>query len=193
MKLKHINSYDELDKQLTGGGNKFLLIYKNGAEQSACALNSIEEISGDSKTELLAVDVDVVRDVHPVYGITTAPNLLEFLDGSLVNVYKGCQTKTFYETLFSGKKFSMKGKEEQGPAKRVIVYTTPTCSWCNTLKTYLNENKISFTEINIASNPSKAEEMIRKSGQQGVPQTDINGNMIIGFDKTKINKLLDIR
>ena len=193
MNLKHIKSYAELEKELTKEGDKFLLIYKNGADQSACALNAIQGLSREGLPELLAVDVADVRDVHLVFGISTAPSLLEFSNGALVNVYKGCQTESFYETLFSGERFSKTEMEEQSPAKRVIVYTTPACSWCRTLKMYLNENKVNYTEIDVASNFAKAEEMVRKSGQQGVPQTDINGNMIIGFDKIRIKQLLDIR
>jgi len=73
------------------------------------------------------------------------------------------------------------------------VYTTPTCTWCNTIKTYFKEKNINFTEINVAADPSRAEEMVRKSGQQGVPQTDINGQVVVGFDKQRINELLEIR
>ena len=77
-------------------------------------------------------------------------------------------------------------------AKNVTVYTTPTCSWCTTVKRYLNENGIHYREIDVAADQKAAEEMVKKSGQQGVPQTDINGQVVVGYDKTKINMLLGI-
>ena len=77
--------------------------------------------------------------------------------------------------------------------RQVTVFTTPTCSWCTTLKTYLNEHQVSYREVNVASDTAQAEAMVRKSGQQGVPQTEINGQMIVGFDKARINQLLEIK
>ena len=73
------------------------------------------------------------------------------------------------------------------------MYSTPTCTWCTTLKSYLDQKQIRYREINVASDTSAAEAMVRKSGQQGVPQTEINGQMIVGFDKIRINQLLEIK
>ena len=82
---------------------------------------------------------------------------------------------------------------EKGKSKQVIVYTTPTCTWCTTLKTYLDQHQVRYRELNVAADGSAAEAMVRKSGQQGVPQTEINGQMIVGFDKARINQLLEIK
>jgi glutaredoxin-like YruB-family protein len=81
---------------------------------------------------------------------------------------------------------------EEKPSKNVVVYTTPTCSWCTTVKRHLQENGIQYREINVAADQKAAEEMVRKSGQQGVPQTEINGQIVVGFDKTRINSLLGL-
>ncbi|MBU2554283.1 MAG: NrdH-redoxin, partial [Bacteroidetes bacterium] len=72
-------------------------------------------------------------------------------------------------------------------------YSTPSCSWCNTLKTHLKKNGIRFTDIDVSRDQKAAEAMVHRSGQQGVPQTDINGEMIVGFDKARINTLLGIQ
>lgn len=193
MKTRGINSYSELELSLNSAGNIFLLIYKKDAEQSICALQRLESVNNNQAEEILIVDVTSVSDIHPKFGITSAPSLLQFVDGELKNVYKGCQTESFYTSAISGNGFATFSETEGKKAKRVIVYTTPTCSWCTTLKTYLNENNIRYTEVNIASDPAKAEEMVRRSGQQGVPQTEIDGNMIVGFDKNRINELLELR
>lgn len=76
--------------------------------------------------------------------------------------------------------------------KRVIVFSTPTCSWCRKLKSYLKKNKIRFKDINVAKNQKAAKDMMRKSGQKGVPQMWINNKPIVGFDKNKIDNLLNI-
>lgn len=74
----------------------------------------------------------------------------------------------------------------------VIVYSTPTCSFCHQLKEYLTENKIEFEDIDVSSDNDKAQEMIHKSGQMGVPVLDVDGEIVIGFDKKKINEILKI-
>ena len=56
----------------------------------------------------------------------------------------------------------------------------------------MDHHGIRYREINVAADQKAAEEMVRKSGQQGVPQTDINGQIVVGFDKTKLNSLLGI-
>jgi glutaredoxin-like YruB-family protein len=72
----------------------------------------------------------------------------------------------------------------------VTVYSTPTCPWCTRVKDYLERKEVSFKEINVASDHQGADEMIRKSGQRGVPVVDINGNIVIGFDQAAIDKFL---
>ncbi|MBN2545375.1 MAG: glutathione S-transferase N-terminal domain-containing protein [Spirochaetes bacterium] len=72
----------------------------------------------------------------------------------------------------------------------VKIYTTPSCGYCSMAKSYLRERHISFTEYNVASDQRKAEELVHKTGQYGVPVIEINGRMIIGFNKEKIDRLL---
>lgn len=75
----------------------------------------------------------------------------------------------------------------------VIVYSTPTCSFCNAAKRYLRERSIPFRDIDISKDTKAAAEMVRKTGQQGVPVIDVNGKIIVGFDKPKLNAALGIR
>jgi glutaredoxin 3 len=76
--------------------------------------------------------------------------------------------------------------------KIIKVYATPTCPYCHMAKDFLKENKIKFEDIDVSENEEKANEMIEKSGQMGVPVIDIDGEIIVGFDKEKIKKLLKI-
>ncbi|MDK2800638.1 MAG: glutaredoxin 3 [Clostridiales bacterium] len=74
----------------------------------------------------------------------------------------------------------------------VIVYSTPTCPWCHKVKDYLKSNSIPFQDINVAEDRNGAVEMIKKSGQRGVPVLDIDGTIVIGFDKENIDELLNL-
>ena len=78
-------------------------------------------------------------------------------------------------------------------AKKVTVYSTPTCPFCIRAKQFLKDNNIQFTDIDVSSDQIKAQEMIEKSGQMGVPVIDIEGEIIVGFDKEKIKEALGIK
>ena len=75
----------------------------------------------------------------------------------------------------------------------VKVYSTPMCPWCHRAKEYLREKKIEFEDIDVSSNQQAAQEMIKKSGQMGVPVLDIDGKIIIGFNVGAINDALNIK
>jgi glutaredoxin 3 len=75
----------------------------------------------------------------------------------------------------------------------VKVYSTPTCPWCQKTKEFLKQNKIKFRNIDVSTNKKVAQEMIKKSGQQGVPVVDIDGEITVGFDEAKLKKLLKIK
>lgn len=72
----------------------------------------------------------------------------------------------------------------------VKIYSTPSCGYCNKAKAYFKANKIAFTDYNVASDQRKAEEMVRKSGQMGVPVIDINGRIIVGFNQSEVDRAL---
>jgi len=75
---------------------------------------------------------------------------------------------------------------------KIKIYSTPTCPYCVTLKEFLKEKGIEFEDLNVASDAQAREEMVKKSGQMGVPVVDIDGEIVIGFDKERISKLLNI-
>ncbi len=81
---------------------------------------------------------------------------------------------------------------ETKPQPRVIVFSTPTCSFCNMAKKYFREKGIKFKDIDVSRDPIAARDMVRRSGQQGVPVIDIGGKIVVGFDRPKIDKFLGI-
>jgi len=84
-------------------------------------------------------------------------------------------------------------KEKKKKKNRVIVFSTPTCSYCNMAKQYFRRNKIRFKDVDVSRDEAAARDLVRRTGQMGVPVIDINGKLIVGFDKPQINRLLDIK
>ncbi len=79
------------------------------------------------------------------------------------------------------------------PQPKVVIFTTPTCSFCRLAKQYFNEKRVRYTEIDVSRDQRAAQDMLRRTGQMGVPVILINNRPIVGFDKPKINQLLGIR
>jgi glutaredoxin-like YruB-family protein len=75
----------------------------------------------------------------------------------------------------------------------IKVYSTPTCVYCRTLKEYLVKNNVEYIDIDVSKDEKLLQEMIKISGQMGVPVVDIDGEVIVGFDKNKIDKLAKIK
>ena len=78
-------------------------------------------------------------------------------------------------------------------AKKIILYGTAECQWCHRTREFFKEHNIKFKDINVGENDKALHEMIKKSGQQGVPVIDIDGKIIVGYDEEKLRELLKIK
>jgi len=74
----------------------------------------------------------------------------------------------------------------------ILIYTTSICVFCKKAKEFFKEHKIDYKEVDVGNNAKAAQEMVNKSGQMGVPVIDINGKIIVGFDKALLMKELKI-
>jgi len=72
----------------------------------------------------------------------------------------------------------------------VKVYSTPTCPYCRQAKDYLKEKGVDFTDLNVATDIEARNEMVKKSGQMGVPVIEFDGNIVIGFNRAKLDQLI---
>jgi len=72
----------------------------------------------------------------------------------------------------------------------IKIYSTPQCPWCVLAKSYFKEKNIDFTDYDVSANQEKAQEMVKISGQMGVPVIKIDDEIIVGFNKEKIEKLI---
>ena len=80
----------------------------------------------------------------------------------------------------------------ENKTKKIEMYSTPTCHFCNLAKSFFNEHNIEYTDYNVAENAQKREEMLQKSGQMGIPVIYIEDEMVVGFDESRLRKLLKI-
>ena len=72
----------------------------------------------------------------------------------------------------------------------VSVYSTPTCTFCTKVKEYLQQRQIRFVDYDVSRDQRKGEEMVHKSRQTGVPVIDFNGQIVVGFDKNRLDRLI---
>ena len=75
----------------------------------------------------------------------------------------------------------------------VKVYTTSTCGWCVKVKDFLKEHEIKFKEVNVGEDAKAAEQMVEKTGQQGVPVIEIDDQFVVGYNVPELKRLLKIK
>lgn len=76
---------------------------------------------------------------------------------------------------------------------KVTIYTTPTCAYCKMTKVFFKEHDIAYEERDVASDHAAAKEALEKSGQMAVPIVDVDGTIVVGFDKARLGQLLEIK
>lgn len=75
---------------------------------------------------------------------------------------------------------------------RVVIFTTPTCSWCRRAKQYLQEKKVRFKEVDVSRDDTAARDLVRMTGQMGVPVILVGSRPIVGFDRAQLDRLLNL-
>ena len=170
-----------------------ILFYSDSSEKSKQALmilDSFHEKHPD--IALFAVNASRVKDIHPIYGIDSVPTLMTLRKNRPAEYVLGIPSEDDFSRLLSGTKHALK-REGKGQRLKVMVYTSDSCPWCSKAKSYLRKNSIPFTEVNVSRNTNAAQNIFRRSGQMGTPQIDINGHIVVGFDKVNIDRFLGIK
>jgi len=148
----------------------------------------MEELSAENKNPAIRfakIDVDQNGELAGLYGVMSIPTVVILKDGKFVTQFVGVQTKETY------RKASLDALAYKAPAKPdVTLFTTPTCPYCHLAKAYFKEQKIAVTEIDVTKDNEMARKMIDRSGEMGVPQIWINGQVVIGFNKPQIELIL---
>ncbi len=80
-----------------------------------------------------------------------------------------------------------------GGNHRVIVFSSPTCVWCSRAKSYLQSKSVPFRDVDVSRDPAAARDLVRRTGQMGVPVIEIDGHPIVGFDQARIDAALGLQ
>lgn len=75
-------------------------------------------------------------------------------------------------------------------SQQVTVYTTPTCGYCHQAKRFLAEHGVDFREVDVSIDEAAAIELVRRTGQYGVPVIDVGGALVVGFNRSRLEQLL---
>jgi len=169
-----------------------LLFHGSFSTASQRALAELEQFSSeDTHIPVYVLDVEKVKGAHKNFDIKSVPTVVALKSGEVAHRLEGVESAQFYARLFSGARASSyKTADKAAPSHRVIVYSGPGCPACGAAKAYLRRQGINFRDIDIARDQHAAQSVVKRSGQMAVPQIDIDGRLIVGFDKTKIDRML---
>lgn len=150
----------------------------------------------EGKVTFGKLNVDEQQMTAERFHISSIPTIGIFKDGKLINTLIGVRPEQGYINALdvaltgeSGKTTSVSSGTRQ---RSVVVFSTPTCPWCARLKAYLKEHKIAFRDVDVSRDTAAALEMVRRSGQMGVPQAWIDGQVVVGFDRARVDTLLGL-
>lgn len=168
-----------------------VLFYADFSSASKRALTELEQFSKDNgQVPVYVIDVEKVKGVHKQFGVKNVPTVVALRKGRVAQRLEGVESAQFYARAFSGALPSRYKKGKSRPSHRVIVYSGPGCPACGSAKAYLRRRGVSFREVDIARDQHAAQSLVRRSGQMAVPQIDIDGHLVVGFDQAKIDRIL---
>ncbi|HET9111766.1 MAG TPA: thioredoxin, partial [Ktedonobacterales bacterium] len=149
------------------------------------------------KATVARLNVDENPRTAARYRITSIPTVAIFRDGKLVNTLVGVRPERGYAqaldaALKPAAPKSVGTTTTEGRKHQVVVFSTPTCPWCARLKSYLRSKNIAFKDVDVSRDASAAREMVGKSGQMGVPQAWIDDQVVVGFDRARVDSLLHL-
>ena len=187
-----INSREHLDELIAEKRELFLLLfYSPSSQKSLISYQALEQLKRNhTEIDVFTVDVSMIGDIHPLFNIRSVPTVLVFRNGNQAEIISGVQTEGFYAELL--RKRNRSGIGEDSSSHRVTVYSTPTCPYCTAVKQYLDGKNIDYDEVDVAADPNAAQDLVSRTGQQGVPQTEIDGSFVIGYNTKELDRLLEL-
>lgn len=189
--MRNIDNLKELEKVKNKHDLVLIVFYTPQSENSLHVHTILQELEQNMEVTIFGIDVSQVKTIHTNYNIDSVPTVLVFRNGSTAEIIKGKQTLAFYEKLFTGIDIDNNDSADN-PNHNVTVYTTPTCQYCTAVKNYLDQKGINYDEIDVSEDQTAAQKLMNQTGQKGVPQIDIDGNYIVGYNKQEIDNLLNL-
>lgn len=192
--IRWIDDPAELDELRKEHADRLVLFFYGAFSDAAQrGLGEIEDLARRREDiPVCVVDVQKVKGLHKQYGVESVPTLVTLENGEPKQSVEGVQSSRFYEAVCSGAARAAGSGDGGERPRRVVVYSGPGCPACGRLKTYLRRHGVRFRDVDLARDPRAADELARRSGQMAVPQTDIDGQLVVGFDESKLNRLLGI-
>ena len=183
---KHLGKVQEKHREFL-----ILVFYANFSSSAKRALTELENFSRENKeVPVYIIDVEKVKGIHKQFGVTNVPTVLVLEKEKVVRKIEGVESAQFYARILAGAAPSWHKGGEKTISHRVVVYSGLGCPACGTAKAYLRRRGVSFREIDISRDQHVAERLVRRSGQMAVPQIDIDGHLVVGFDQAKIDRFL---
>lgn len=190
--IEWIENYNHFG-QLQEKHKEFLVLcfYAGFSSAARRVLAELEEFSKENKeVPIYIIDVEKVKGLHKQFEVKNVPTVLALEKEKITRRIEGVESARFYARIFCGADFLPYKSGGKTVSHRVIVYTGSNCPACGTAKAYLRRRGVRFREIDITRDQHAAEGLVKRSGQMAVPQIDINGHLVVGFDQAKIDRLL---
>ncbi len=153
-------------------------------------LHEMSASNKDPDVKYVKINVDSEQELAQEYDIMSIPTVIFFKDGKKVTQQIGIADKSEYESIIAKTRSYVAPRPGAHP--KVTVFSTPTCPYCTMAKQYLKEKNVVFEDVDVSRDQAKAMQMVQKSGQMGVPQLWIGDDVVVGFDKGRINKLIGL-
>lgn len=196
MTIQNINKAEELDLGISGvKGPAIVAFFGDFSDASKKAQPVFESCCKENDHQAFLVDVAKIKGLHKNYGVSSVPTVVVIENGEVKQRIVGPQTQAFYARalLNIGDSPSKKDKsDKKEKSHRVVVYVSTSCPWCTKVKNYLRRRKVRFSEINVSNDEKAAQSLMARTGQSGVPQIDIDGQYVVGFNQAKIDQLLGL-
>ncbi len=189
--ITELKNLDDLKKFESDYSNfSTIIFYKSSSDKSVTALDRLKKASAQIKNIAVGVvNVENTKDIHGTLNVKTVPTVLTIKQKRVAKKIEGVQSEETYKILLSNAPRKLADGTE-APPLRISVYTTQVCPHCTTVKNHLKRKGVPYREIDVSKNQNAAQELQRKTGQTGVPQTDINGTWVLGADLAKLDRLI---
>ncbi len=188
------DAQDLEDVQQRHGSFLVLAFYGAFSASAVRALEQLREVDRHNEAiPIYVVDVEKVKGLHKRFNVKRVPTVLSLEKGKVAKVIEGAQSARFYEMAFAGAAPVPRGGTSAERRLRVVVYTGPGCPACGTAKAYLRRHGVTFQEVDVSRDQRAAERLVRRSGQMAVPQIDVNGRLVVGFNQAQLSRLLGLQ
>ncbi|MCK6506928.1 glutaredoxin [Myxococcota bacterium] len=195
MSLFPITDAAQLDAALASAGDSPVVVGFFGAFSALAtqARPAFEAFAEDADAPVLLVDVGEVKGLHARFGVSAVPAAVTVQGGQVIRRAAGRQDAEAWARALLPHESAVVAPAGGAVRPPVTVYVSPTCVWCGRVKDYLRQHGVRFREVDVSVDPAAAQALVARSGQVGVPQVEIGHEIVVGFDKPRLERLLGLQ